>query len=182
MTITQLEFSSADLEAPIRYTTVDSPVGELLLAGDGETITHLAMDSHQVALPQLRDEWKHDPRAFKTAKAQLREYFAGKRNVFDLPLAPAGTDFQLRVWAALCAIPYGQTATYGEVAARAGNPKASRAVGMANHFNPIALVIPCHRVIGSSGSLVGYGGGLDRKVQLLTLEGALNQPTLTAPA
>ena len=103
--------------------------------------------------------------------AQLREYFAGKRRVFDGPLAPEGTDFQQRVWRCLCEIPYGATISYGELAARVGNFKASRAVGLANGRNPIPIVIPCHRVIGKNGTLVGYGGGLSIKRTLLAIEG-----------
>ena len=105
------------------------------------------------------------------AEAQLREYFAGTRRTFDLPLAPRGTAFQQRVWAALRAIPYGETRTYGELAAAIGSPSASRAVGMANHHNPIPIVIPCHRVIGANGTLTGYAGGLEIKRKLLALEG-----------
>ena len=106
----------------------------------------------------------------RRAAVQLQEYFAGKRKVFDLPLAPEGTSFQHRVWAVLRSIPYGQTLTYGEVAARAGNPKASRAVGMANNRNPLMIIVPCHRVIGAGGRLVGYACGLDKKEFLLNLE------------
>ena len=105
------------------------------------------------------------------AEAQLREYFAGTRRTFDLPLAPRGTAFQQRVWAALRAIPYGETHTYGELAAAIGSPSASRAVGMANHHNPTPIVIPCHRVIGANGTLTGYAGGLETKRRLLALEG-----------
>ena len=110
-------------------------------------------------------------RAGRLAPAQLREYFAGTRRTFDLPLAPRGTAFQQRVWAALRAIPYGETCTYGELAAAIGSPSASRAVGMANHHNPIPIVIPCHRVIGANGTLTGYAGGLEIKRKLLALEG-----------
>jgi len=106
----------------------------------------------------------------KIAAAQLTEYFAGKREEFDLPLAPAGTDFQRAVWRALQTIPFGETRSYGDIAAQIGNPKACRAVGMANNRNPIAIIIPCHRVIGRDGSLTGYGGGLDIKQYLLNLE------------
>ncbi len=105
----------------------------------------------------------------ETAK-QLEEYFAGTRKVFDLPLCPEGTDFQKRVWKALLEIPYGETRTYQEIAQKAGSPRGFRAVGMANHNNPIMIVIPCHRVIGKDGSLTGYGGGLDMKERLLKLE------------
>ncbi len=104
------------------------------------------------------------------AFCQLNEYFAGKRKIFSLPLSPCGTDFQKRVWAALCRIPYGTTATYGQIAANIQNPKACRAVGMANNKNPIAIVIPCHRIIGHKGDLVGYGAGLEFKKKLLQLE------------
>ena len=107
------------------------------------------------------------------AFAELDEYLAGKRETFDLPLEPVGTPFQLRVWQALREIPYGKTATYGEIAARVGNAKASRAVGMANNRNPLPIFIPCHRVIGANGTLVGYGGGLPIKTKLLQIEGLL---------
>ena len=106
----------------------------------------------------------------KKSAAQLAEYFAGKRKKFDLPLAPSGTEFQRSVWSALQTIPFGETRSYGDIAAQIGNPKACRAVGMANNRNPIAVIIPCHRVIGSDGSLTGYGGGLDVKQYLLGLE------------
>ena len=102
---------------------------------------------------------------------QLKEYFAGKRREFSLPLSPAGTEFQKKVWSVLQEIPYGETRTYKEIAGRCGNEKACRAVGMANHVNPIGIVIPCHRVVGSSGKMVGYAGGLDKKQYLLELEG-----------
>ena len=101
---------------------------------------------------------------------ELAEYFQGRRQVFTVPLAPAGTPFQQRVWAALCEIPFGATASYGDTAARIGNPRACRAVGMANHQNPILIAVPCHRVIGAGGRLVGYGGGLDMKEALLQME------------
>ncbi|MDO4539479.1 MAG: methylated-DNA--[protein]-cysteine S-methyltransferase [Syntrophomonadaceae bacterium] len=106
----------------------------------------------------------------KRAARQLEQYFAGERREFDLPLAPAGTEFQRRVWSALQTIPYGETRSYGEIAAQTGNPKACRAVGMANNRNPIAIIIPCHRVIGADGSLTGYGGGVPMKSRLLELE------------
>ncbi len=106
----------------------------------------------------------------RKAAEQLREYFDGKRKVFDLPLAPVGTEFQMRCWDALLEVPYGETRSYGDIARAAGSPKGFRAVGMANNRNPIAMIIPCHRIIGSDGKLVGYGGGLDIKVFLLELE------------
>ena len=106
------------------------------------------------------------------AFAELEEYFRGERRAFDLPLNLTGTEFQKKVWAALQGIPYGETRSYGEIAAQVGNPKASRAVGMANNKNPVAIVVPCHRVIGKNGSLTGYAGGIDVKKKLLELEGA----------
>ncbi|MCA9968460.1 MAG: methylated-DNA--[protein]-cysteine S-methyltransferase, partial [Anaerolineales bacterium] len=115
-------------------------------------------------------DWQHNDRPLKDAVRQLKAYFAGKRTQFDLPLAPEGTDFQRRVWNALQTIPYGQTASYGTIARTIGNAAASRAVGMANGRNPIAIIIPCHRIIGSNGKLVGFGGGLPIKQTLLSLE------------
>ncbi len=146
------------------YSTVPSPVGELLLVSDGEALTGLYMTPHPVA-PGRRDD-AH----LRAAREQLRAYFAGGLQDFDLPLAPAGTDFQVRVWEALRAIPFGSTVSYGEVARRLGLPAASRAVGAANGRNPISVIVPCHRVIGSNGSLTGYGGGLARKRWLLRHE------------
>ena len=118
---------------------------------------------------------------FADARAQLREYFAAERTEFDLPLAPAGSEFQMQVWRALTEIPYGETASYGEIARRIGAPGEARAVGSANGRNPIAVVVPCHRVIGADGSLTGYGGGLERNRFLLELEaGALSLDALAA--
>ena len=116
-----------------------------------------------------------DAAPFPLLRRQLAEYFAGERTAFELPLAPAGTPFQRNVWDALLAIPYGETRSYGELAAAVGKPGAARAVGRANHDNPIGVVIPCHRVIGAGGALTGYAGGLDRKRYLLELEGALQR-------
>lgn len=165
-----IRFVEPDPAATVRYTTVDSPVGALTLVGDGEVLTHLSMESHDATKPVIDEDWRPDKRAFKDARRQLKEYFAGKRSEFTIPMAPSGTVFRMKVWSTLARIPYGETASYGEVAAAIGNPAASRAVGMANHYNPIAIMIPCHRVIGSTGSLTGYGGGLDRKTILLDLE------------
>lgn len=128
----------------------------------GFSVKHTAFDGTLVEETELT----------RKAAGQLREYFAGKREKFDLPLAPVGTPFQQRVWNALMEIPYGQTRSYGEIARTVGNPKASRAVGMANNRNPVAIVIPCHRVIGSNGKLTGYAGGLELKDALLHLERA----------
>ena len=142
--------------------TIETPIGPLTLQADEAAVTAIRFgaDGAQDASPLL-----------DAAEAQLREYFAGARRTFDLPLAPHGTAFQQRVWAALRAIPYGETRTYGELAAAIGSPNASRAVGMANHRNPISIVIPCHRVIGANGTLTGYAGGLEVKRRLLALEG-----------
>jgi methylated-DNA-[protein]-cysteine S-methyltransferase len=116
------------------------------------------------------DPGRENPTPLAETVRQLRAYFAGELREFDLPLAPAGTPFQLRVWRELRNIPYGQTISYGELARRVGSPKGSRAVGLANGANPISIVVPCHRVIGSSGKLTGYGGGLENKARLLALE------------
>ena len=151
------------------FTTLDSPIGELLLTGDNDRLTGLHMAeahdyTHESAKRERRDA------AFAEAARQLGEYFAGTRDEFELQLDPSGTLFQLSVWNALREIPYGETRSYGEIAAAIGKPSAARAVGMANNRNPIAVIVPCHRVIGARGSLVGYGGGLDRKRLLLELE------------
>jgi methylated-DNA-[protein]-cysteine S-methyltransferase len=146
-------------------TTLESPVGPLLLTSEGTSLTSLLFD----APPD--PSWSTEPCAvLDRATAQLAEYFAGERTTFDLPLAPTGTPFQLTTWLALREIPYAQTINYGQLALRVGNAKASRAVGLANGRNPISIVVPCHRVIGADGSLTGYGGGLDRKRLLLDLE------------
>lgn len=151
------------------FTNVKSPIGQLLLTGDGESLTGLYMaDANDYA--DKREPRQRNDDAFAEVTSQLAEYFAGERRDFDLQLAPQGTKFQSKVWSALREIPYGETRSYGEIAAAIGKPKASRAVGTANNRNPIAVIVPCHRVIGANGSLVGYGGGLDRKTMLLSLE------------
>ena len=142
----------------------DTPVGKLCIGEEDGYITRVT--------------WNHIPMEFVLeetelilcCKQQIDEFFAGERKAFDLPLAPMGTEFQKKVWAALEEIPYGETRTYGEIAAAVGNPKAARAVGMANNKNPIAIIIPCHRVVGANGKLVGYAGGMERKMFLLELE------------
>ena len=147
------------------YTTIDSPIGELLLTAEGGALTRLYLAPFDVD-----PAWEHDPDALADPARQLAEYFAGERTEFELELAPAGTEFQQRVWALLLAIPYGETTTYGALAIELGNPRSVRAVGLANGRNPISIVVPCHRVIGADGSLVGYGGGLERKRTLLAHE------------
>ncbi|CAN5190447.1 methylated-DNA--[protein]-cysteine S-methyltransferase [soil metagenome] len=152
-----------------RHTLLDSPVGPLtLVAADGALVGLYMTDQRHRPTEEIFGA--PDPAPFIEAAAQLGEYFAGDRTDFDLPLAPAGTAFQRAVWRALLEIPYGQTISYGQLAAGIGTPTASRAVGMANGRNPIGIIVPCHRVVGATGDLTGYGGGLERKRQLLTLE------------
>lgn len=151
------------------YTTVGSPIGELLLVGDGEALRGLYMQEGRKP-GKVAAGWEREPRAFAKAEAQLGEYFAGRRTSFDLPLQAAGTPFQMRVWEALGEIGYGETMSYGELARRIGRPAAPRAVGTANGANPLSVVIPCHRLVGSDGTLTGYGGGVERKRLLLDLE------------
>ncbi len=148
----------------------ETMVGPLLIAGDQQGLRFLTF-SKQGKLPKPDPDWQLSDRQLREPIRQLQAYFKGKLRQFDLPLAGEGTDFQKRVWKALCDVPYGQTASYGEIAAAIGQPTASRAVGMANGRNPISIIVPCHRIIGSNGRLVGYGGGLDRKTSLLKLEG-----------
>jgi len=151
----------------MHYSTLSTPIGELMLTADDDgalTAVHLP-GRHPSARGLQRDDALLEP-----ARRQLTEYFAGERTAFDLPLRPAGAPFQLRVWEALRRIPYGETASYGEIARELGHPTAARAVGAANGRNPIAIVVPCHRVIGANGSLTGYAGGLECKRALLDLE------------
>ncbi len=152
----------------IHYRTVDSPIGALALAGRGRALTNLRM-LNQTYEPD-RGNWVRDDRAFPDAVDQLEAYFAGKRTDFDVELNLVGSEFQRRVWQALLTIPYGETRSYGQVAEQIGAAGAARAVGLANGHNPIAIIVPCHRVIGANGSLTGYGGGLDRKRSLLEME------------
>jgi methylated-DNA-[protein]-cysteine S-methyltransferase len=153
------------------YATTDSPIGELLVLGDAESVHKLLMNGDG-SFDDRKSGLTQDQAAFATTIAQLDEYFAGDRDSFDLPLEPEGTEFQRAVWNALAEIPYGETRSYGQIAASVGRPKAARAVGMANNRNPIAVIVPCHRVIGAGGALVGYAGGLDRKTWLLDHEAA----------
>lgn len=147
-----------------RFAYLSSPVGTLTLTEKDGLLTglyfgRLSRPGQERVSPLLEE-----------ASRQLSEYFSGKRREFSLPLAPKGTPFQLRVWRALETIPYGETRSYGDIARFIGSPKACRAVGMANHRNPISIIVPCHRVVGANGSLTGYGGGLDAKRFLLDLE------------
>lgn len=144
----------------------ETPIGKIGISENGTAITDLFFHGEEFL---IKGEEKETD-LLREAGQQLKEYFSGKRKEFDLPLAPEGTDFQKKVWKALRGIPYGETKSYGEIAKNIGNAKAARAVGMANNRNPIAIVIPCHRVIGANGSLVGYAGGLKIKEYLLTME------------
>jgi len=148
-------------------TYMESPVGRLLLAGDEETLQVVSFEKDKAGPADLPH--RGSP-LLRKAVEQLKSYFAGDLRKFDLPLKMEGTPFQLSVWRALQDIPYGETTSYGELARRVGTPKGSRAIGLANGSNPIAIVVPCHRVIGSNGKLTGYGGGLDNKETLLALE------------
>jgi methylated-DNA-[protein]-cysteine S-methyltransferase len=154
----------------VRYSLYDSPVGELLLTGDGDALTGLYFPSGSKAAAAQAD-WRRDDGLFAPVVRELDAYFAGELTAFSIGLAPRGTDFQRRVWDLLLGIPYGTTTTYGALAAELGGPRVSRAVGLANGSNPIAIIIPCHRVIGANGKLTGYGGGIERKQFLLALEG-----------
>ena len=149
------------------YSVYDSPVGPLTLSGDDEALTGLGFGD------SVAETWRLDEGRFAPERRQLDEYFAGERTAFELQLRLEGTAFQRQVWDALRGIPYGTTTTYGELAAAIGSVGGARKVGSANARNPIAIVVPCHRVIGADGKLVGYGGGLDTKRDLLALEGAL---------
>ena len=146
------------------YTFMDSPVGRLLLARDDAGIAIISFDGAPLS------DWTRSDASFDDARSQLRAYFANELREFDLPLAPRGTSFQLDVWNALRAIPYGETRSYAQLAKTIGRPNAVRAVGAANGANPLPIVVPCHRVIGSNGSLTGFGGGLTAKRYLLDLE------------
>lgn len=157
------------MSASTWFTTLPSPVGALLLVSDGEALTGLYTEGHRDD-PRPAPGWRRDPAPFREAEAQLAAYFDGEARPFDLALAPRGTDFQRAVWAALREIPFGDRISYGELARRVGRPSASRAVGAANGRNPIAIVVPCHRVVGSGGALTGYAGGLECKRRLLEHE------------
>jgi methylated-DNA-[protein]-cysteine S-methyltransferase len=151
------------------YTTIDSPIGRLLLAGDGARLSRLDMQEGRRPI-RIKDTWQQQDDAFGDVTYQLEQYFDGERRGFELELGMAGTPFELRVWQALREIPYGETTSYGELAREIGEPGAARAVGVANARNPVAVIVPCHRVIGANGDLTGFGGGLERKRFLLDLE------------
>jgi len=155
------------------YTTMPSPLGDLLLVAGEEGLAGVYTGGHKGG-PAVHDGWRRDPAALAEPRRQLDAYFASELEAFDLPLAPRGTPWQLRVWEALRAIPFATTASYREIAARVCAPSAARAVGHANGRNPLSIVVPCHRVIGAGGALTGYGGGVERKRWLLDHErGAL---------
>lgn len=165
---------------PTSQRTVDSPAGPLVLMGNQEHLTHLLFDrtvpgAQSISAAVTPDV---DPNAFGDVVAQLEEYFAGTRTAFDVSVAPLGTAFQLDVWRALTTIPYAETLSYGALANRVGRPGAARAVGAANARNPISIIVPCHRVIGASGAMTGYGGGIDNKSLLLSLECEDRRPRL----
>lgn len=155
----------------VYYSYLESPIQQLTLTSDGESLTGLRMVERRHA-PEMTAEWKRDDHAapFAEARRQLLAYFNGELTEFTLPLATGGTAFQQRIWQHLLQIPYGETISYGEMARRIGNPNASRAVGAANGRNPISIIIPCHRLIGTDGKLTDYGGGLERKEWLLIHE------------
>jgi methylated-DNA-[protein]-cysteine S-methyltransferase len=149
----------------ITFTITESPVGPLTLVGEGDTLVGLYFEN-----APRSPHWVRDDLALGQARKQLDEYFAGRRTRFEVPLAPRGTPFRQAVWKHLLRIPYGETTTYGAIAQAVGKPAAARAVGGANHHNPISIIIPCHRVIGADGAMTGYGGELHRKRALLDLE------------
>ena len=166
-------FVAPDTDAPRLSHVVSSPIGRLLLASDGHALTGLWMLDADKHSARVEKGLTPSPETFTEVAAQLEEYFTGDRKEFTVPLAPSGTPFQLAVWTQLTRIPYGSTISYGDIARALGKrPVAARAVGLANGANPISIIVPCHRVIGSDGSLTGYGGGLDRKELLLRLEGS----------
>ncbi|MDD3248306.1 MAG: methylated-DNA--[protein]-cysteine S-methyltransferase [Methanosarcina sp.] len=151
------------------YTTFESPIGPLLLAGDEEGLKYLNIRKGKKKI-EVPDDWVENEDFFSEISRQLEAYFAGQLKAFEVKLAPEGTEFHKSVWRALCEIPYGETRTYKEIAISVGKPKAYRAVGLANNRNPISIIVPCHRVIGTNGKLTGYASGLDVKEFLLRLE------------
>jgi O-6-methylguanine DNA methyltransferase len=161
------------------YSRMQSPIGSLVIGVSEEGLAVIEFDRGDFPGSRLARtaHWQESAERTAQARRELREYFAGKRRIFEVPLDLRGTDFQKKCWRALLEIPYGQTRSYAEVAKTVGCPRGFRAVGMANHDNPVPIIVPCHRVLASDGTLGGYGGGLEVKRKLLELEGAL-QPTL----
>ncbi|MBE7184281.1 MAG: methylated-DNA--[protein]-cysteine S-methyltransferase [Methylobacterium mesophilicum] len=159
------------------FTFLDSPIGPLLLAGDGERLSRIGFPSGKGNVAPKTD-WQRDDEAFAEARRQFGAYFTGELERFDLALDPRGTPFQLMVWEALKGIPSGETISYGELARRIERPWASRAVGAANGANPLPIVLPCHRVIGANGAMTGFGGGIETKIWLLAHERTRAQPSL----
>lgn len=151
------------------FDTMPSPVGSLLFVSHGEGLAGIYMEDHKRG-PLDRAGWVHDAGAFEDAKSQMAAYFCGELTSFDLQLTPVGTAFQQKVWAALRTVPFGETVSYAELARMAGIPGSARAAGGANARNPLSIVVPCHRVVGSNGALTGYAGGLNRKQALLAHE------------
>jgi methylated-DNA-[protein]-cysteine S-methyltransferase len=160
-----------------QYCYYQSPIGKLLLIGIDGVLEQLHFPK-DLDKKVVGDDHQHSKESFENILQQLAEYFAGDRQEFDLPINLNGTDFQRQVWRELQKIPYGKTAAYSEIAKRIGNPKACRAVGLANNKNPIPIIVPCHRIIGKDGSLTGFGGGLDLKKQLLNIESGHNKGSL----
>ena len=158
----------------MRHVTIESPLGPLTLVAEGDALigVYMAGQAHRPPDERLGEPAAGDDATLAAVAAELREYFAGERTAFTVPLRPVGTAFQHAVWDAIATIPYGETASYAELAQQIGRPLAVRAVGAAVGRNPVTVVVPCHRVIGSAGALTGYAGGLDRKRTLLTLERA----------
>ena len=156
----------------LEYTYMDSPVGQLMLVGKGEVLHYLSFPSGKMYF-KPKPYWDYHAATLKQARHQIDAYFAGQLKKFDVVLAPSGTEFQMQVLGALQKIPFGQMCSYKDIAHAIGRPKSMRAVGAANARNPIPLIIPCHRVVGADGSLMGFGGGIDTKAFLLRLEGAI---------
>jgi len=161
-----------------RYTRFATPLGTMIATAVGGAVTGIYFEG-QKHMPDISRAAREDAKAapFAECARQLGEYIEGARRTFELPLAPEGTEFQRRVWIEIARVPYGETITYGELAARAGAPGAARAAGAATGRNPLSVVVPCHRIVGTDGSLTGYAGGIERKTRLLELEGFL-QPSL----
>jgi len=156
----------------IYYSQIDSPVGKLLIAATDTGLRCIHFDDGKMPRKQRNEVWIHSSEKLRLYEEQLKTYFRGELQEFTFPLDLIGTEFQKKCWNALLQIPYGQTCSYADIARKVGSPRAFRAVGQANHNNPIAIVVPCHRVVTSSGGLGGYGGGLSTKEKLLKLEGA----------